>query len=190
MQGPHPAKYAQRFEDHEKAAALEIYKIHGPERASVETGASAAAICHWAKEAGVTTQAPAARSKRVVAAQQKWAERRAIIAEKVGELADEALDAARGAIADGSSRDARDYASTMATAIDKAQLLTGGATERVGMEERFTEREDEIATARMRAQADASDARARADELARQQREALEVSSHEIPLFTDEGGRR
>lgn len=154
--GPKPAKYAQRYTDDEKASALELYVEVGPSEAARRTGIAQPTISNWARVAGLQEQVAWARAGHVLAVKQKWEERRAVIAEKVGDLAEEALEASRDAVAIGDSRAARDFGSTMATAIDKAQLLTGGPTERIGVEERFSERENEIELARAKAREVAS----------------------------------
>lgn len=152
LRGPKPAKTAVRYTDAEKAEALKLYLEVGPAEAGRRLDIPLQTVTNWAARYGVQAQLDGARAEAVRRGKLKWEERRIALAEKIGETAERALEETNAALDAGVARDARDFMSTVATAVDKAQLLTGGPTERVGIEEKFADREDEIQAARRRAQ--------------------------------------
>ncbi len=87
-------------------------------------------VHRWLSEAGVTVTGQT-RSAGTEAARQRWEERRAAMQHEIGEVAAMALEATRVALAGADLRSAKDAATTMAILVDKAQLLSGGATGRV-----------------------------------------------------------
>jgi len=124
------------YTDELKTEAIRIYQEAGAAEAARQTGASTRSVLNWASEAGVVSQA----------GQEKTAEARAVGADRVANAwadfrAQEAL--AAGAAANRMRREALD-ASTERNAsllrarvvaygifIDKAELLSGQATQRI-----------------------------------------------------------
>lgn len=122
------------YTDEDRAAALAMYAEHGPTVVQDEMGIPKATVCNWARANGVETRSIENAAARVQASTLAWAERRLAMADRIGTVAEMALVQVENAVCgtDGSPsmRDAKDAATTMAILIDKAQLLTGAATER------------------------------------------------------------
>lgn len=124
------------YTDEQKAEAVKLYQEQGAAEASRQIGASTRSVLYWAEQAGVISQAN----------QEKTSEARAALAERVTNnwadfRAQEAL--AAGAAANRMRREALE-ASTERNAsllrarvvaygifIDKAELLSGQATQRI-----------------------------------------------------------
>jgi transposase-like protein len=114
----------------QRTQALELYRTDGPRAAAATTGIPPGTISAWATRAGLQTDCVENAAVRVQAAQLKWEERRLDLANGIGELAAVARDRALEEARNGKPRDAQALATTMAIAVDKAQLLTGAATSR------------------------------------------------------------
>jgi hypothetical protein len=121
---------ASEYQPELKAQALAIYADHGGAEASRETGVPATTIRSWAHRAGVATVATEKTRAATEAARLRWEERRLELAHQVGEQAEEALDRVAKEITSGNAADAKNMATTLGILIDKAQLLTGGTTNR------------------------------------------------------------
>lgn len=160
--------------DAERARALELYAVVGCLEAAKVTGVPPVTLTQWAQKAGVVNPVIGERVRP-----REWEERRADLANAIGDTAEEALELARAALELGDARTAKDATLTMAICIDKAQLLTGGVTERHAVEDSFRERELEIAALRQQARLTTSQA-------APQQ--ALSPPPPEVPF--EEGGQR
>jgi len=101
------------------------------------TGIPKQTLSGWAKAEGLDLngRSEAKTREATQAAQRKWAEVRAELADQSGDAARRLLAIISRAIDSGdmgitSARDAKDAATAMAILIDKAQLLGGGATSR------------------------------------------------------------
>jgi transposase-like protein len=114
----------------EKAEALELYRTDGPTIVEERLGIPKGTIAAWAARTGTQTVCIETTAARVVAKRLKWEERRADLADDIGNLARIALERATRLAEEGNTREAKDLATTMAIAVDKAQLLTGAATSR------------------------------------------------------------
>lgn len=116
----------------QKAEALALYAEIGGAEAARRTGISKGTLQSWAHRAGVHSVATERTEAAVKAMQAQWAERRAVMIDEIGAVAHMALMRAEQCITreNPSGRDAKDFATTMAILIDKAQLLTGDATSR------------------------------------------------------------
>ena len=121
---------AAKWTPEQKTTALDLYREHGPAEAARRTGIPLGTISSWAKRSGVQTAAPENARVRVEAAKIKWAERRLTIADEFGTAIVEFLAAGRKAAADGDGRNTQAFATAAAISLDKAQLVTGGPTER------------------------------------------------------------
>lgn len=119
-----------RYTPEQKAEALALYAEHGAAETARRTGIATGTIQSWASRTGVATACNEQRKANVEALQARWAERRAIMVDEIGVVAHMALAQVEQAVAGGIGRDARDFATTMAILVDKAQLLAGDATER------------------------------------------------------------
>lgn len=132
----------------EKAAALELYATLGAAETARRTGIGAATIRSWASRTGAATVLQEEREASVRALRAQWAERRMVMVHEIGAVAHMALAQAEAAVAAGKGRDAKDFATTMAILVDKAQLLGGDATARAVQHH---VRDEVIAAARTRA---------------------------------------
>jgi transposase-like protein len=116
------------YSPEQREEALALYVEHGPAAAASRLGIPASTVRSWAKRAG--KQSP--RADRAVAgaeaARRTWAQRRADVALESGEAASELIERIRGT---SKAREAADWSRAFAIAVDKAQLLDGGATGRV-----------------------------------------------------------
>lgn len=126
---------ATRWSADDKARALKHYTNHGPAEASRRTGIPTKTIASWARRSGVQTDAPARTAAATAQAQANWAELRATVANQAGTTAQRILALVVTALDSGdlevtSVHQAKDAALTAAILVDKAQLLTGEATNR------------------------------------------------------------
>lgn len=105
-------------------------------------------LSRWAKDAGLDLLG-LSRSKAttaIAAAQARWEQRRAVVADKAGRLAELAADEATRLLSEGEYLEAQRLMTVMGVSVDKAQLLTGAATARTELvPERTPEQEQELA---------------------------------------------
>jgi hypothetical protein len=121
---------AAKWTAEQKTEALRLYETEGLKAATEETGIPAATIRSLAHRSGVAARCTEQRRVNVEATKLVWAERRGVMVEEIGAVAHMALAQTVAALELGKSRDAKDLATTMAILVDKAQLLSGGATSR------------------------------------------------------------
>jgi hypothetical protein len=117
-----------------KELALSLFPEHGGARAAkimAEQGyeVPGATIRMWASQAGISGVSDSLRAGGEVA-KERWAIRRARMADELGEVAEMALVAIRDAIEAGTLSKGRDGAGILAILVDKASLLSGDATRR------------------------------------------------------------
>lgn len=93
---------------------------------SAEHGIAIGLISRWAAADGVESPNAERVEAATNATKLKWVERRGVIVDDLGTVAAELLEKARTADA----RDAQAFATSVAILIDKAQLVSGGATSR------------------------------------------------------------
>lgn len=135
----------------QKADAVALVAEHGIAHAHRETGIPKSSLSRWAAAAGVDlgTLQREKTAHAVEARVAAWEERRTTMVHEMGAVAHLALtrvqESLEGAEPDG--RGAKDFALTMAILVDKAQLLSGGATNRFGSD---ADRERALAEARER----------------------------------------
>lgn len=122
------ARYDENFRQQAIALAVEI----GPADAARQLGVKAATLRSWCSRADVATNGTENTRAAVEAKRAKWEDRRADMVHQIGDTAQQALTRASQAIASGKPTDAKNYATTMAILVDKAQLLSGGHTARYG----------------------------------------------------------
>lgn len=120
-----------------KARAIALAVEHGPaeaQRILANEGhhVKPTTLRTWCSRAGVVTVTAERTAAATKAAHARWEERRATMVHEIGDVAQMALDHARTALQSDKGRDAKDYATTMAILVDKAQLLSGGSTVTVG----------------------------------------------------------
>lgn len=102
-----------------------------------EAGMTSAEVRERTGVANVRDLAHRRRERPVLAPEQleqrrlAWAERKMNLADEAGTAAAAALERVKGSLKLRQSSDARAYAGTFATLVDKAQLLAGEATQRV-----------------------------------------------------------
>ena len=132
-----------RYTVAQKAEALELLATVGLNEAARITGIPVGTIASWGSRSGV--KAPEVnRTKAMRTAQIAWSVRRATLADQLGEVAELATAKLRQLIEDDQVR-AGDLARALAVVIDRAQLLSGGATVRAETVERTPEAEAEVA---------------------------------------------
>lgn len=111
-------------------------------------GINRATIRSWCSDAGVSTGG----GERMRVAREvlhlKWLERASTMADRITPVADLALQRCHEALEANNGRNAKEAALTLAILIDKAQLLSGGQTARIGTDE---ERDAVVTEARERA---------------------------------------
>jgi hypothetical protein len=93
---------------------------------SDEHGVATSTISNWAKTAGIESAGAEQVAAAVAATKVAWTQRRGELVDALGEAAAELLEKARRAPA----RDAQALMTAVAIGVDKAQLLSGGATSR------------------------------------------------------------
>lgn len=114
----------------EKAAALDLYATEGPSAVQTKLGIPKATVSDWARANNVRTFGTERTQAATAAHEARWAERRALMVDEIGHVAHLALGKAESSVRAGKPRDAKDYATTLAILVDKAQLLGGDATTR------------------------------------------------------------
>ena len=126
-----------KYTDKQRAAAVALYDEHGTAETAKRTGITPRTIRRWAKDAGhvsedntkKTTKARAVGAQRVAEA---WGTFREAEASGAGTTATQVRDAIVAAVDHGKrTREARDLAVVYGILIDKAELLSGNATQRV-----------------------------------------------------------
>lgn len=129
----------------QKAEALELLATLGKAEAARATGIPEGTIASWGHRAGV--RAPDAPQIRAAAeaVQAAWAVRKVALGEKLGTLCEKMATKIDERLDEDSLRGVRDLAASIAILVDRAQLLTGGATARTETVERTTEAEAEVA---------------------------------------------
>lgn len=128
--------------------ALAIYREHGAAEASRQSGIKETTIRSAASRKGIAAQRNDNTKAAVEASRLQWEERRTALVHKIGEAAEKALEHVNAELDDGKLRNAKDAATTMAILVDKAQVLSGGATARFGTD---TQRAEVVSEAREKA---------------------------------------
>lgn len=143
-----PSKWSA--EHREQALAL-LRDGAGVREVERRTGVPRSTLSAWAQAAGVQVAGAEQTAAATNGARIRWAHRRAEIADRMGDLIVGLLD---GIETTEAPRDKKDLAVTAAVLVEKAQLVSGGATSRgeVLDEQRRRERvaalEDELAQRR------------------------------------------
>jgi len=117
------------YTDDERETALDLYVDHGPAEASRITGIPIQTISTWAVNSGRSELRSEQLSGAVKASKLAWEARRADLSTEIGAVAELALRRCREGLESGEIS-AKDAAVVTAVMVDKAQLLTGGATAR------------------------------------------------------------
>lgn len=119
---------APRHTPEQKARALELYHDHGPAEASRQTGIPKNTITSWGVRAGLHSVAPE-RTRAAVEAHQLDV---AVVSTRLAALlARTAVDRQEWIVEQHAAKDVRAAQTVAAIAIEKMQLLTGKATQRV-----------------------------------------------------------
>lgn len=134
-----------RYPEALKQEALRLLAEHGVAEASRQTGIPAGTIASWGSRLGV--KAPSVEQIAVLnaATAELWQKRKLAMGERLGAVAEKMLQRIDERINDDRTAGVRDLAASMAVLIDRAQLLTGGATTRAEVVERTPEAEAEVA---------------------------------------------
>lgn len=143
-----PSKFTDA--QHDQALTL-VREGVGYREITRRTGVARSTISTWARAAGIDTEkadqvAAAAEANRV-----GWHKRRGELIDRFGDLAELMLERTEAC---NESADAKNLITAAAIAVDKAQLLSGGATsryEQVGLDkqrERVRAMQDELAERR------------------------------------------
>jgi transposase-like protein len=116
----------------QRQTAMDTARAHGVPYAARDSGIPRGTISKWLQRAGLSVSAERrdALAARHQVASMAWAARRAELADSIGGTAELAHTKAVDCLQRGDLHNARMAALVMATMVDKAQLLTGGATTR------------------------------------------------------------
>jgi len=114
----------------QKAEALRLVAEVGTQEAARRTGIPFGTVSSWARRSGVHSPNAATIAVAVEVAAVRWAERRVILGEELGRAAGLATRRMTERLEADKTTGVRDLAATVAVLVDKAQLLTGGATAR------------------------------------------------------------
>lgn len=133
-----PNPNARTYTDAQKAEALDLAADVGLREAARRLGYPDATVRSWQHRAAkaadkaelMAVAAGAELEPTTPATTTTWQERRVALLPRLGEVAAKALDAAEQAVAKGDGRNAQALLTATGIAIDKAQLLAGGATRR------------------------------------------------------------
>lgn len=140
------ARYDEAFRQHAVQLAVE----HGPAEAARQLDLNAGTLRSWCHRAEAVTVAASTMQAATAVRMARWEERRAQMVHELGDVASLALQKARGNLQHGKTREAQAAATTCAILIDKAQLLSGGATSRAehAQPEKVHSKIDELAARR------------------------------------------
>lgn len=130
------------YSQDQKTEAIALYVEVGPSEASRQTGVPKDTIAKWATQVGARTKISQTANGRA-AQKLRWEDRREGMAHDLGRVAAKAIAMAEVAVDAEDGKLAQTAVTVAAIAIDKAQLLTGGATNRVE-HAGYDEREKEI----------------------------------------------
>lgn len=118
----------------QKAEALALYVDHGAAEAARRTGIPEGTIKAWAHRTGAKPLREAKNSEAVRCSIERrkrtLEERRTVLVEKLGELAELGVDWSARALERGDELSVRDAVGVFTRAIHDLQLLSGGATAR------------------------------------------------------------
>jgi len=117
----------------QKAEALRLPAEVGKAEAARRTGIPAGTIASWGVRNGITAPDTNCTRTAVAAASVAWADRRVTLGEELGRIATLAARRMTERLEADKTTGVRDLAATVAVLVDKAQLLTGGATARTEM---------------------------------------------------------
>lgn len=121
--------------DEQKADALARYVVEGLSAAARATGIPSGTIASWASRTpGMQTLASENRERMAAALEAcelKWQSHKVELVQQFAGLADAALAMAHDNVESGNVRNVKDAITSAAIAVDKAQLLSGGATGRI-----------------------------------------------------------
>jgi hypothetical protein len=129
----------QSYTPEQKRHALELVAAHGLAEAHRRSGIPKQTLSRWSSEEGVDVGTYRAQTLAASEARRlSWEERRTTITLDMGDAAADALRLVKRGLKDGisaaeasmSTADLKNYATIAAIMVDKAQLLTGGATTR------------------------------------------------------------
>lgn len=130
----------KRYTASEKARAMQLYKEHGPSVTSRRLGIPYETIRRWANDAGVirdevspkdqTAKAHAVAAQR---ASQKWADIREREADAAGDAAQQARERILDVLVTDDAQMLRAAVNAYETLINKAEQLSGQATERIAI---------------------------------------------------------
>lgn len=134
-----------KYPEAAKQEALRLLAEVGPHEASRRTGIPIGTIASWGHRHAVKAPPVASVERMVAGAQVEWARRKVQLGERLGGLAEDIAARIQQRIDVDKVTGVRDLAATMAVVIDRAQLLTGGATSRSEVVERTPESEAELA---------------------------------------------
>jgi transposase-like protein len=142
------------YTQEQRAEALALYVSDGLGAASRTLNIPQGTIASWAhRTPGIQTLAAEKREQTAAMLEERalhWQARRADLAEQFGAIADTMLAAAFDYSEAGRPRDVKDSVMAAAIAVDKAQLLTGGATSRTDHEISVGARQELLAEGRAR----------------------------------------
>lgn len=137
-----------RWSDEAKTHALDLL-ANGTTLAETHhaTSIPKPTLIRWAKTAGIEVERASERTLAAIETNRlAWEERRTVVAEKAGRLAELAADEATRLLGEGEYLEAQRLMTVMGVSVDKAQLLTGSATVRTeAVPERTPEQEQELA---------------------------------------------
>lgn len=119
----------RRWSDEDKTTALDMLRDGvGTREVSRRTGVSSSCLSRWAKAAGIVVDRAAQTTEATEATKLKWAQRRDLLVDRFGEVAQQLLD--RAVADDTDPGDTRHLIWSAAVSVDKAQVLSGGVTSR------------------------------------------------------------
>lgn len=138
--------------DEERQRALEIYKVHGPTEAGRQTGFSKASVCNWAKAEGIKTEAPAlARAATELSAARRrlsMAEWREEMTNVLRQISMQAASVEMSLLSEDGRTTLDKATAARVRAVSDLMLLTGEATQRVGLQQDTTEQAQQVARLR------------------------------------------
>lgn len=126
------------YSDEQRAEALGRYVQEGVAATSKALEIPAGTIASWAHRSGmqtVHTQNLESIRAMTEARRTRWDERRANLLDQFGGIAEAAAESVFDLLEDGNTHDAKEAVTVAAIATDKAQLLAGGPTIRIEVDD-------------------------------------------------------
>lgn len=135
----------KRYTDDQKAEALHLLAEVGLGESARRTGIPPGTVASWGHRNGVESPPTDTVAALVEQRKESWQIRKIALGERLGRICEKAAQRIEERLDADTIHGIRDLSGSIAILVDRAQLLTGGATSRTETVERTPEAEAEVA---------------------------------------------